>query len=177
MKLSHLLHFGAACAALFCISHSNAATITVTKTSDSGAGTLRQAISDNEAAGGGNTINFSITGAITLTSGELLIIKDVTITGPGARLLTVQRSTASGTPNFRIFRVVPPSGGSVTVSISGLTIANGFPPANSGGGIYASVNSHGDGEQLHSLRQLGKLRRRPSQQRHDDAGQLHFFWQ
>ena len=56
MKLSHLLSFGAAWAAIFCVAHSNAATITVTNTSDSGTGTLRQAIIDNEAAGGGNTI-------------------------------------------------------------------------------------------------------------------------
>jgi hypothetical protein len=134
MKLSHLLYFGAACAAL-CISHSNAATITVTKTGDSGAGTLRQAISDNEAAGGGNTINFSITGAITLTSGELLILKDVTITGPGARLLTVQRSTASGTPDFGIFGIKPG-----TVSISGLTITN----ASGGSGVgVQNISSSG----------------------------------
>ena len=135
MKLSHLLYFGAAFAALFCISHSNAATITVTKTGDSGAGTLRQAISDNEAAGGGNTINFSITGAITLTSGELLILKDVTITGPGARLLTVQRSTASGTPDFGIFGIRPG-----TVSISGLTITN----ASGGSGVLVqNISSSG----------------------------------
>src|SRR5580765_4951882 len=87
-----------------------AATITVTKTGDSGAGTLRQAISDNEASGGGNTISFSVTGTITLTSGELLITKNVTITGPGARLLTVQRSAAGGTPDFKIFDLAPPSG-------------------------------------------------------------------
>jgi len=123
MKLSHLLYFGAAWAALFCISHSNAATITVTSTSDSGAGTLRQAIIDNEAAGGGNTINFSITGTITLTSDRLLITKDVTITGPGARLLTVQRSTAGSTPDFGIFRTGTHTG-AINVSISGLTITN-----------------------------------------------------
>jgi hypothetical protein len=111
-----------------------AATITVTKTGDSGAGTLRQAIADNEAAGGGNTIDFSVTGTITLTSAELLITKNVTIVGPGARLLTVQRSTASGTPKFRIFTVALP-GGSVTASMSGLTIANGFASASDGGGI------------------------------------------
>jgi hypothetical protein len=132
MKLSHLLHFGAAFAVLFCISHSNAATITVAKTGDSGAGTLRQAIADNEAAGGGNTINFAVTGAITLTSAELSITKDVTITGPGARLLTVQRSTAGGTPDFRIFNI-----GAQTVNVSGLTITNGRS-SDTGGGILNS---------------------------------------
>src|SRR5260221_5048906 len=33
----------------------------------------------------GETITFSVTGAITLTSGELLITNDLTISGPGSR--------------------------------------------------------------------------------------------
>src|SRR5581483_10746624 len=69
----------------------SAATITVTNTNDSGAGSLRQAIAD---AMPGDTINFSVTGAITLTSGALGITKNLTIQGPGANQLTVQRSTA-----------------------------------------------------------------------------------
>jgi hypothetical protein len=36
-----------------------------------------------------------------LTSGDLLINKGLTVQGPGAGALTVQRSTAMGTPNFR----------------------------------------------------------------------------
>ena len=44
-----------------------AATLTVTNLSDRGAGSLRQAIAD---AASGDTINFSVTGTITLTSGE-----------------------------------------------------------------------------------------------------------
>jgi len=76
---------------------------------------------------------------ITLTSGDLEISKDVTITGPGADLLTVERSTASGTPQFRIFTIL-----SGTVTISGLTVTNGHAPdggaffAESGGGINNS---------------------------------------
>jgi hypothetical protein len=138
MKLSHLLQFGAAWAAMFCSSHSNAATITVTKTTDGGTGTLRQAINDNNASSGGNTIDFSVTGAITLTSEVLSISKDVTITGPGARLLTVQRSSAGGTPNFGIFRI---NGG--TVNISGLTITNASGPdaaVSNVGGITVNMS-------------------------------------
>jgi hypothetical protein len=41
----------------------SAATFTVTSTADSGAGTLRQAIIDANAAAGADTINFSIAGA------------------------------------------------------------------------------------------------------------------
>jgi hypothetical protein len=50
----------------------------------------------------------------------LVITKNLTITGPGAGRLTVQRSTSA--PEFRIFHI-PTS--TVTVSISGLTISNG----------------------------------------------------
>jgi hypothetical protein len=51
----------------------------------------------------------------------LVITKNLTITGPGASRLTVQRST-SAPAFFRIFHI-PTS--TVTVSISGLTISNG----------------------------------------------------
>ena len=68
-----------------------AATITVVNGNDSGAGSLRQAIL---VASSGDTINFapSVT-TVTLTSDELVIDKNLTITGPGANRLTVQRST------------------------------------------------------------------------------------
>jgi uncharacterized repeat protein (TIGR01451 family) len=102
----------------------------VTTNADSGAGSLRQAIHD---ACAGGTITFDMTpghvvSPITLTSAELVISKDLTIQGPGANLLTVQRSAAGGTPNFRIFNVT-----SGTANISGLTISNGN--SSSGGGI------------------------------------------
>jgi hypothetical protein len=60
---------------------------------DSGAGTLRQAILDASSSCG-DTINFAVSGVITLTSGELPIAKNLTISGPGANVLTVRRSTA-----------------------------------------------------------------------------------
>ena len=68
-------------------SAASAATITVTNNNDSGAGSLRQAIAD---AASGDTINFADSlnaQTITLTSGELLINKNLTITGPGANQL------------------------------------------------------------------------------------------
>lgn len=46
-----------------------AGTITVTSTADSGPGSLRAALA---GAASGDTINFAVTGTITLTSGELL---------------------------------------------------------------------------------------------------------
>src|SRR6476620_5328274 len=84
-----------------------AATITVSNTNDSGAGSLRQAIAD---AHDGDTIDFGVTGTITLTTGELLVDKSVTISGPGAASLTVDGNAAD-----RVFYV---SSG-VTVAIAG----------------------------------------------------------
>jgi hypothetical protein len=97
---------------------------------DSGAGSLRQAILD---ACDGSSISFDVTqvvSPIALTSDELLINKNLTILGPGASTLTVQRATAGATPNFRIFEI---AAGSFTVNISGLTISNGTTPNGSSG--------------------------------------------
>ena len=104
-----------------------AATITVTNTNDSGAGSLRQALAD---ANNGDTINFdsSLNGqTITLINGELLVNKSVTINGPGASNLTV-RSDGVG----RVFHVT----GGVSATIAGLAITNFYRPPSIGGGIY-----------------------------------------
>ena len=106
-----------------------AATLTVTSSGDSGTGTLRQAILDASSSGG-DTINFDLTGTITLTSGQLFITKNLTISGPGANVLTVRRSPAGGTSEFRIFSI----GSGSNVTISDLTIRNGRD--YNSGGIY-----------------------------------------
>ena len=113
-----------------------AATLIVTNTADSGAGSLRNTIA---AAAAGDTIQFAaaLNGqTITLTSAQLLIGKNLIIDGPGSGQLTVQRSTAGGTPMFRIFEITAGH----TVTIQGLTISNGTAqgsfPANAGGGIF-----------------------------------------
>ena len=65
----------------------HATTITVVNGNDSGPGSLRQAILN---ASSGDTINFAPRVAtVTLTSGELVINKNLTIIGPGANRLTV----------------------------------------------------------------------------------------
>jgi hypothetical protein len=100
--------------------------ITVTNTDDSGPGSLRQALSD---VINGDTITFAVTGTIGLTSGQLLVDKSITISGPGAAKLAV-----NGKANSRVFYV----GFAQTVTMSGLTITNGFANEEflDGGGIY-----------------------------------------
>src|SRR4030095_5945051 len=91
-----------------------AATITVTNGNDDGPGSLRQAILN---ASSGDIINFvPSVRTVNLTSDELVIDKNLTITGPFAHRVTVRRSPSS----FRIFRI--PSR-AVTVFISRLTIS------------------------------------------------------
>src|SRR5205814_6355440 len=82
-------------AAMASVQNLHAATLTVINTNDSGAGSLRQAISDSSS---GDTISFdsSLNGqTITLASGELLIDKNLTITGPGAHSLAINGNAAS----------------------------------------------------------------------------------
>jgi len=119
----------ATCLSALCLiaPSTQAATISVTNTNDSGAGSLRQALAD---AVNGDTINFdsSLNGqTIMLTSGELLVDKSVAISGPGGNMLAVDANHAS-----RVFYIV--AGKDVT--ISGLTISNGKVISDFGGGIY-----------------------------------------
>lgn len=74
----------------------------------------------------GDTISFSVTGTITLTS-QLEIGKDITIAGPGPELLTISGGDAS-----RVFFI---NNSAVTVTISGLTISHGKVTDDDGGGI------------------------------------------
>ena len=104
----------------------HAATITVTNTNDSGPGSLRQALAD---ANDGDTIEFAVTGTIGLTSGELVIDQNITISGPGSNSLTVRPSSGNF---FRVFDVMP----SHSITIQGITISFGFAGSGQGGGIY-----------------------------------------
>lgn len=73
---------------------------------------------------------------ITLSHGELQIRGDLTITGPGAKLLTISGNFVS-----RIFNVADgDSGSSIDVEISGLTLANGYSGAAHGGAVYSTEN-------------------------------------
>ena len=109
------------------------ATITVTSATDSGPGSLRAAIA---GAASGDTINFSLPYPATITVSTPLAVesgeaKSLTITGPGASLLTI-----SGGDAVSVLVVQPVGGlrGPVTMTISGLTIRRGSSLL--GGGIF-----------------------------------------
>jgi hypothetical protein len=121
----------------------------VSNTNDSGRGSLRAAINQSNADGGGDTIVFSslfnAPQTITLTEGPLRLTNraTTTITGPGATLLTV-----SGNSVGRVFSVFGPA------QISGLTITDGDAVAGGGilntdqltlNGVVVSGNSADDG--------------------------------
>ena len=104
------------------------ATFQVTTTNDAGAGSLRQAILDANNTDEADTITFSVTGQINLTSGELLVTDDIEINGPGADQLTID-----GTLNSRIFNLGATS--AARFEIRDLDLANGSTP-NEGGAIF-----------------------------------------
>ncbi len=101
--------------------------VTVISTSDSGPGTLRQALAD---VCGGGTIDFASTltdQTITLTSTELSITKTVTIINPNALNLKI-----SGNDTHRVFNI---QAGAV-VTITDLIITHGKATGGEGGGIF-----------------------------------------
>jgi hypothetical protein len=87
---------------------------------------LRDAIA---AAPVGETINFSVTGAINLTLGQLTIGRNLTVTGPGANQLKIDAGGAS--------RVLEITAG--TVGLSGLTLTGG--DSGIGGGVFNRGNA------------------------------------
>ncbi len=125
------------CAAVVSVQSAHAATITVQSTGDGAANAancpgsgcrLRDALAKASGDATIDTIDFSVTtpATITLTSGQLEVNANVTISGPGANLLTVDANH-----NSRVFQI--DSG--KTVTISELTVTGGSS-ADIGGGVY-----------------------------------------
>jgi|GEM_PF-1278056 len=113
---------------LLCFSATAGDAVTVTNNSDSGAGSLRQAIADVDTGG---TISFdnALSGDVITLSSEITINKSLTIQGLGADKLSV-----SGNNSNRIFYIENNS----NVNISDLSIVDGNrmgTRARNGGGI------------------------------------------
>ena len=93
---------------------------------------LREAINAANGFAGANTITFApaLNGTIALTLGQLQINDDVTITGPGANLLTIDAQQKS-----RVFDV---TNAVANVTFAGLTISSGKATGfDNGGGIHS----------------------------------------
>jgi hypothetical protein len=113
----------AAASLLWTASPVRATLFTVSNTTNAAAGSLRAAVLAANANAGLDQIVFDagVTGTISLAN-TISITDDVTITGPGARVVTVSGANAD-----RIFDVTAP------VTISGLRLSNAF--TDSGGAI------------------------------------------
>jgi hypothetical protein len=104
------------------------ATYTVTNTSDSGPGSLRDAIAQANTAAGADTINFSVSGTITL--GSQLNLTDTALTTiNGANTVTI-----SGNNAICVFQV----NAGATAELNGLRITGGNATTGfiDGGGIF-----------------------------------------
>ena len=115
---------GLLAAVVLTASSAHAVTCIVTSTADNGAATLRANIANTAC----DTIIFNVTGVITLESGLPAIARNLTITGPGGNMLTVQQDPAQQ------FTIMETDSG--TVAISGLTFANGGADPNH---VYVDV--------------------------------------
>ncbi len=121
---------------VFCVSLTAQAQQVVTKTADTNDGvcdadcSLREAIA---VAASGNTITFAAplfdTTQIIRVNGQLLIAKNLIVTGSAANLLTV-RNIAANSLTSRVFQI----NSGFTVGLSGMTITGGNTN-NVGGGI------------------------------------------
>lgn len=118
-----------------------AATYTVTNTNDAGPGSLRQAVLDANANAGADTILFDsiLTGSsITLTTGELYITDNVTITGPQAS--KADSIVIDGAGNSRVIFIRY-----TTAVLENLTITNGYAAirliVDDGAGILSQDSS------------------------------------
>ncbi len=115
-------------------------TLTVTTLADDPSGsipgctTLRDAINQaNDSSADQETINFAVAGTIDLTTALPYLANNISLQGPGASDLTIQRDPSAG--QFGILAVCT----GMTGSISGMTISGGdaysLGGITSGGGI------------------------------------------
>lgn len=106
-------------------------TFNVTTLSDSGAGSLRDAITQANTTAGDDTITFGVTGTISLLTALPVITENVTIDGPGRTALIIERNSGAAS-DFRVFETNTIG---LTLNINELTIQGGR--AVQGGGILS----------------------------------------
>lgn len=113
-----------------------AATLVVTSTADSGAGSLRTAIA---SATSGDTILFQVSGTITLLSELPVITKNITIDGNG------NNPTISGAGTYRPFFIgdAGTTGSTYSVTLKNLTIADAVAQGGRGLGSGAGAGLGG----------------------------------
>lgn len=119
----------------------SATTYTVTTTSDSGGGSLREAITAANGNAGPDDIVFQagLNGVIALGSDLPVISEELTISGPGPRNMTISGGNARRVLNA-----------SATLTLSGLRLANGFTDRgagvafNSAAGLLTVTDCHFD---------------------------------
>ena len=104
-------------------------TFTVTNLADSGAGSLRDAITQADAISGSSSINFAVTGTIAPQSPLPALSQNIDILGPGPASLTVNFHDSGTSIGSWGFTIDPGE----TVTISGLTLTQASVQA-----IYAS---------------------------------------
>jgi len=105
------------------LSDVHSATFVVTNNSDSGAGSLRQAILDANGGGGGDITFSNVTGSIILTTTLPELTNGVRVLGPGSSSLTLSSTGVYRTLSF---------GANTTNMLSDLAIANAGGIANAG---------------------------------------------
>lgn len=102
------------------------ASFVVSNLTDGAAGSLRQAVLSANALPGLDTITFTVTGTISLTTGQINIDDALTVNGPGAGSLSISGNSVS-----RVFEI-----GQAT-TISGLTLTKGLASNANGGAIFS----------------------------------------
>jgi uncharacterized repeat protein (TIGR01451 family) len=111
-----------AAGALLAATSATGATFTVTTLNDSGAGSLRDAITQANLSPGLDTIDVTVSGTLALTSGQLNITDDLTINGPGTSSLTIDAGNTSGI--FYAASSPPYNTTPVALTVNQLTLTN-----------------------------------------------------